>query len=81
VRHFFAEASVAIDGSKFKTVNNRDKNFTPAKMQRRVVQIEESVAVICTNSTADRQEPSRARATKTTRLKEKIAKCPRALGG
>ena len=31
----FTEASVAIDGSKFKAVNNRDKNFTRAKMQRR----------------------------------------------
>jgi hypothetical protein len=39
-----AEASVAIDGSKFKAVNNRDKNFTRAKMQRRMAQIEESVA-------------------------------------
>lgn len=38
-----AEASVAIDGSKFKAVNNRDKNFTRAKMQRRMAQIEESV--------------------------------------
>src|SRR5271165_5773569 len=37
------EASVAIDGSKFKAVNNRDKNFTRAKMQRRMAQIEESV--------------------------------------
>jgi transposase len=39
-----AEASVAIDGSKFKAVNNRDKNFTRAKMERRLAQIEESVA-------------------------------------
>src|SRR6266550_4241741 len=31
----FAEVSVAIDGSKFKAVNNRDKNFTRAKMERR----------------------------------------------
>jgi transposase len=38
------EASVAIDGSKFKAVNNRDKNFTRAKMDRRMTQIEESVA-------------------------------------
>src|SRR4249920_1399505 len=37
-------ASVAIDGSKFKAVNNRDRNFTRAKMERRMVQIEESVA-------------------------------------
>ena len=40
----FAEVSVAIDGSKFKAVNNRDKNFTRAKMERRLAQIEESVA-------------------------------------
>jgi hypothetical protein len=39
----FGEVSVAIDGSKFKAVNNRDKNFTRAKMERRMAQIEESV--------------------------------------
>ncbi len=39
-----AAASVAIDGSKFKAVNNRDRNFTRAKMQRRLLQIEDSVA-------------------------------------
>jgi transposase len=38
------KASVAIDGSKFKAVNSRDKNFTRAKMERRLAQIEESVA-------------------------------------
>jgi transposase len=38
------QASVAIDGSKFKAVNNRDKNFTRAKMERRLAQIDESVA-------------------------------------
>ena len=36
----FADASVAIDGSKFKAVNNRDRNFTRAKMERRLAQIE-----------------------------------------
>ena len=35
---------MAIDGSKFKAVNNRDRNFTEAKMQRRMAQIEKSVA-------------------------------------
>jgi transposase len=67
--------SVAIDGSKFKAVNNRDRNFTCAKMERRRAQIEESVARYLQQlDTADRQEPSDAIATKTTRLKEKIAK-------
>src|SRR6202011_5040169 len=71
----FAEAGVAIDGSKFKAVNNRDNNFTRAKMQRRMAQIEESVARYLHHlDSADRQEPSLARTTKTTRLKEKIAK-------
>ncbi len=39
-----ATASVAIDGSKFKAVNNRDKNFTRAKVERRRAELEESVA-------------------------------------
>jgi transposase len=39
-----AKASVAIDGSKFKAVNNRDKNFTQAKVERRRKQLEESVS-------------------------------------
>ena len=67
------QANVAIDGSKFKAVNNRDKNFTRAKMERRMAQIEESVARYLEQlDTADRQEPSEALQTKTNRLKEKI---------
>ena len=54
-------ASVAIDGSKFKAVNNRDKNFTEAKIARRWAQLEESVArYLAQLDTADRQEPSEA---------------------
>jgi len=69
------QASVAIDGSKFKAVNNRDKNFTRAKMERRVAQIEESVARYLQQlDSADRQEPSEVLKTKTNRLKEKIEK-------
>jgi transposase len=71
----FAEARVAIDGSKFKAVNNRDRNFTRAKMERRMAQIEESVGrYLHQLDSADRQEPSAARTTKTTRLREKIAR-------
>ena len=69
------QASVAIDGSKFKAVNNRDRNFTRAKMERRMAQIEESVARYLQQlDTADRQEPSETLKAKTSRLKEKIAK-------
>ena len=68
-------ASVAIDGSKFKAVNTRDKNFTRAKMERRLAQIEESVARYLSQlDTADRQEPSEALAAKTAHLKEKLEK-------
>jgi len=67
--------SVAIDGSKFKAVNNRDKNFTRGKVERRRVQLEESVArYLAQLDTADRQEPSEALAAKTAHLKEKLAK-------
>ena len=70
-----ANASVAIDGSKFKAVNNRDKNFTRAKVERRRAQLEESVARYLSQlDTADRQPPSEALAAKTTRLKEKLAR-------
>ena len=69
------QASVAIDGSKFKAVNNRDRNFTRAKMDRRMAQIEESVARYLQQlDTADRQEPSEALKSKTSGLKEKIEK-------
>src|SRR5262249_60653386 len=68
-------ASVAIDGSKFKAVNTRDKNFTRAKMDRRLAQLEESVARYLSQlDTADRQEPSEALAVRTAHLKEKLAK-------
>ena len=68
-------ASVAIDGSKFKAVNNRDRNFTRAKVERRRAQLEQSVARYLSQlDTADRQEPSEALATKTTRPKEKLTK-------
>ena len=70
-----AKASVAIDGSKFKAVNNRDKNFTEAKIERRRTQLEESVARYLSQlETADRQEPSETIELKKTHLKEKLEK-------
>ena len=73
--------SVAIDGSKFKAVNNRDKNFTRAKVERRRAQLEESVARYLSQlDTADRQEPTEALAVKVTRLKEKLTKLKEEMG-
>jgi transposase len=68
----FSEALVAIDGSKFKAVNNRDRNFTSAKLQRRMEEIESSInRYLAALDTADRQEPSVAQA-KSVRLQDKI---------
>lgn len=68
-------ASVAIDGSKFKAVNNRDRNFTKAKMARRLAQIEESITrYLHQLDSADRQEPTTAIASRVERLTEKIGK-------
>jgi len=68
-------ASVAIDGSKFKAVNNRDRNVTRAKLERRRAQIEESVARYLQQlDTADQQEPSDVLAAKARRLRDKIAR-------
>jgi transposase len=73
--NLLAEASVAIDGSKFKAVNSRDNNFTRAKMKRRMEQIEASVdRYLHQLDSADRHEPSLARTTKTERLEDKVAK-------
>ena len=70
----FAEACVAIDGSKFKAVNSRDRNVTPGKMKRRLKEAEKSVERYLQQlDSADRQEPSVARTTRKARLTDKIA--------
>src|SRR3989449_4220723 len=70
-----ATASIAIDGSKFKAVNTRDKNFTRGKVERRRAQLEKSVArYLAQLDTADLQEPSEELAAKTAHLKEKLVK-------
>lgn len=39
----FGQATVAIDGSKFKAVNNRDRNYTEHKAAKRIEQVEASI--------------------------------------
>lgn len=68
-----SETLVAIDGAKFKAVNNRDRNFTSAKLQRRMQEIEASInRYLAALDTADRQEAPVAQV-KTERLQDKIA--------
>lgn len=72
--NLLSEASVAIDGSKFKAVNARDKNFTESKMARRLERIDESIArYLAQLETADRHGDA-VPAVKITRLKDKITK-------
>jgi transposase len=69
----FTQAVVAIDGSKFKAVNNRDKNYTAAKVGKRMEQVDASIArYLATLDRADREESDITEA-KASRIKEKIA--------
>jgi transposase len=67
------EAVVAIDGSKFKAVNNRDKNFTPHKLKARVQQLEESIARYLADLDRADRDPTALPAARVSQLKEKIA--------
>lgn len=70
----FSENLMAIDGSKFKAVNNRDRNFTSAKLKRRMEEIESSINRYLTSlDAADRQVPSAAEPD-AKRMEEKISK-------
>jgi len=69
----FTRAVVAIDGSKFKAVNNRDKNYTVAKVIGQMEQVDASIArYLRALDQADREESEIAE-TKSVRLREKIA--------
>lgn len=70
----FADSLVAIDGSKFKAVNNRNRNFTRAKIKHRLKQIDDSIKrYLGQIASADRADGSRAKVKKGG-LNEKIAK-------
>ena len=72
--NLFSQAVVAIDGSKFKAVNNRDKNFTPHKLEQRMKQIDESIErYLNALDTADRTQPADLEA-RTAHLQEKLDK-------
>jgi transposase len=70
----FTEAVVAIDGSKFKAVNNRERNYTPGKIERRERELQESIQrYMDALETADRTQPTEMQA-KTERLQGKTHK-------
>jgi transposase len=69
----FTDAVVAVDGSKFKAVNNRDKNFTPHKLRARVRQLEESVGRYLADLDRADRDPTLVPAARVSQLKDKIA--------
>ena len=71
--NLFTQALVVIDGSKFKAVNNRDRNFTRAKMKRRLAQIEASLDRYFEQLEQADHEESSVNEAKTVNLKDKIA--------
>src|SRR5476649_2181111 len=68
----FSEAIVAIDGSKFKAVNNRDKNFTDRKLKARMQQLEESIARYLTELDRADREPVLVTEARVEHIKEKV---------
>jgi transposase len=68
----FSEAIVAIDGSKFKAVNNRDKNFTDRKLKARMQQLEDSIARYMTELDRADREPALVTEARVEHIKEKM---------
>jgi len=68
-----ARRALAIDGSKFKAVNTRDRNFTQAKMQRRLAQITKHCPLPSRSLIAPDRQGEAVPEAKITRLNEKIA--------
>jgi transposase len=70
--NLFSEAIVAIDGSKFKAVNNRDKNFTDNKLAARMQQLEESIARYLGDLDRADRDPSAVTEARVEHLKHKV---------
>ena len=70
----FTEGIVAIDGSKFKAVNNRDKNFTDRKLKARMEQLEDSIKRYLVELDRADRDATAVLPSRVAHLKEKIAK-------
>jgi hypothetical protein len=71
--NLFSQSVVAVDGSKFKAVNNRDRNFTSAKVQRRMEQIEASIDRYMSALDIADQEEAANEQSRSSKLKEQTA--------
>jgi transposase len=70
--NLFSEAIVAIDGSKFKAVNNRDKNFTDHKLKARMQQLEASIARYLADLDRADRDPTLVTEARAEHLKQKL---------
>jgi transposase len=70
--NLFSDARVAIDGSKFKAVNGRDRNFTKHKLKARMQQLEESIARYLADLDRADRNPSSVTEARVEHLKEKV---------
>ena len=70
----FIDGIVAVDGSKFKAVNNRDKNFTERKLQARIEQLEDSIERYMVELDRADRDATAVLPGRVAHLKEKIAK-------
>ena len=68
----FTDALVAIDGSKFKAVNGRDRNFTKHKLKARMQQLEESIARYLADLDRADRDPSTVTEARVEHLKDKV---------
>src|SRR5438067_4049342 len=69
----FSDAIVAIDGSKFKAANNRDKNFTDRKLKARTQQLEESITRYLAELDRADREPATVTEVRVAHLQDKVA--------
>jgi transposase len=70
--NLFSEAIVAIDGSKFKAVNNRDKNFTDNKLKARMQQLEQSIARYLGDLDRADRDPTAVTEARVEHLQQKV---------
>jgi len=70
--NLFSDALVAIDGSKFKAVNGRDRNFTKHKLKARMQQLEGSIARYLADLDRADRDPSTVTEARVEHLKDKV---------
>jgi len=77
----FADGVIAIDGSKFKAVNNRDKNFSSRKIEVRMQQLEHSISRYLAELDRADRDPATLLPERVARLSEKVAKIKEQMRG